>query len=188
MIGNFKMKKNELFRLYRRMKDMNILLLFKGALSQEILLEIGDLITRQMERFPSEIQKSFSVFVELAQNIMKYSDEREIQGDDDVGVGIIVFTEDDDSYKIYSGNRIKEEDRKIIGKRLTEINNADDDELKAIYKEKRKLPLDDTERGPGLGLIEIARRSSGSIDSSINKTDNGKYFLEMIVTIKKENK
>jgi hypothetical protein len=83
----------DLFNYYNQVKDHNILISFKGALSQEILVEMGDFIKNKIS-IDKKIKKIFAVFIELAQNIMHYSEEREIVKGKSYGIGVITFTED----------------------------------------------------------------------------------------------
>ncbi len=58
------------------MKEKNIVFFFLGALSQEILVEMGNQLKSHLG-LSNKLKKIFSVFIELAQNIMHYSDEKE---------------------------------------------------------------------------------------------------------------
>ncbi len=181
------MEKMNLFKFYNRIKNMNILLQFKGALSQEILIEMGELVSQQERQFRREIQKSFSVFVELAQNIMNYSAEREIIHNNEVGVGIIVFTDDHGYYNIYSGNIMSNQDKEALIDKIETINKADYRQLKQMYKEQGKNPRI-AGKSAGMGLIVIARQCTGGIGYKISKINKKTSFLEINVKIKKEEK
>jgi hypothetical protein len=180
-----KMKELNLFNFYYQTKEMNILLQFKGALSQEILLEMSDMINKQ-SNFAKSIKSSFSVFVELSQNIMKYSSEKEIIKGDEIGVGIILFIEEDKIYKIYSGNSILNINKEGIINKLDKIKSATHDELKTMYKEQRRKGPEENSRGAGLGFIDIARKAS-SVDYEIRKVDKNNSFLIVKVVINKES-
>ena len=182
------MKQGELINFYTNSNNMNILLLFKGALSQETLIEIGNLINKQATGLRNEIRKAFSVFVELAQNIMNYSCEREFIDGKEVGVGIIIFKEENDNYKIVSGNKIANNELNKLIEKIDKINLADTIELKRLYKEQRKKPRTETMKSAGLGLIEIARKSNEKIEYTISEIDNESSFFEMNVSIIKEKR
>lgn len=180
------MQKMDLFQHYHDVKDMNILLQFKGALSQEILIEMGEIISKPDNQFNREIHISFSVFVEMAQNIMNYSSEKELINGDKIGVGIIVFTENEKFYNIYSGNIIKNEDEKMITDRINEINKASSMELKEMYKKQTARRILNRDKSGGLGLLLIARLSNNNIGFLIKKVNNRNSFLELHVKINKE--
>ena len=180
------MKTGEMFDFYKKIDELNILLLFKGALSQETLIEMGESINNQGSEYKKEIRISFAVFIELAQNIMNYSAERELINGKDVGVGICVFREATDGYHVISGNRIKKEISKSISDKLDIINAADADLLKQMYKEQRKNTRQNT-NSAGLGLMDIARKSGSNIEYYITDIDDATSFLEMNIKITKGN-
>ncbi len=173
-----------IFNFYKQVKDENILISFKGALSQEILVEMGDFIKGKVS-MDRKIKKIFAVFVELAQNIMHYSIEREIVEKRTYGIGVIIFAEDDKCYNIYSGNLIGGEDIKKVCEKLDYINSLTPDELKEVYTEQRKKPHENGSKGAGLGLYEIARKSTGRIEYGISKFDDKDSFLGLKVQILK---
>lgn len=177
----------DLFEYYKNNKQNNIILSFKGAVSQEILVEIGSIIRNQFDIHKS-IKKIFSVFVELAQNIMHYSEEKEfsLREGKDVGVGIIIFSENDDYFYITSGNLINSERGKKVVEKINKVNQMSDDELKEYYKEQRRKPQPDGSKGAGLGFIDIARKSNQKIEYELKNTDNGDSFLVLTVKFSKE--
>lgn len=179
------MKELNLFNFYYQTKEMNILLQFKGALSQEILLEMSDVINKQ-SNFTKAIKSSFAVFVELSQNIMKYSSEKELINGEEIGVGIILFIEEDKIYKIYSGNSILDSNKENITNRLDTIKSANQEDLKIMYKEQRRKIPDENSKGAGLGFIDIARKAN-FIDYQIHQVDQINSFLIIKVEINKES-
>ena len=156
----------DLFQFYKQIKDQNILLSFKGTLSQEILVEMGTFIKEQFS-VDKKLKKIFSVFVELAQNIMHYSAERAVRKNKDIGKGIILFTEAKDFYTIYSGNQVKNDNINDIQNQLDTINDADLDTIKQMYTEQMRKPREDGQKGAGLGFLDIAR--NGRINTQIGE-------------------
>jgi hypothetical protein len=173
-----------LYELYNRTKNDNISIQFKGALSQEILLLMGDLINAN-RNVNIEIRKIFSIFVELSQNIMHYSSETEMVNGKEIGIGIIIFTEDKNHYRIYSGNQITNESKNDLLVRFQEIQQFDDTQLKEQIREQRHNPQNPESRGAGIGLMEIARKASGNINVRFYEINQRKSFIELIVEIKK---
>lgn len=175
-----------LYEYYKQMIGENIILTFKGALSQEILVEMGQLIRNHLS-FSKKIKKIFSVFIELSQNIMYYSAEKEIVNNKQIGVGIIVFTEASDAYTVYSGNAVKNSDVKSIIKKLETVNKLSNDELKSFFHKERRSSSHPKSRGAGLGFIEIARKSEEAIAFKVCDINDEESFLSLTVRIKKNN-
>ena len=177
-----------LYEYYNNIKANDIILSFKGALSQEILVEIGSII-RNKFAVERSLKKIFAVFVELAQNIMHYSAETEFSPRDnkEVGVGIIVFSESETNYFIGSGNMIKNSKVDKIKGKIDNINNMSHDELKDFYQDQRRKPSDEDSKGAGLGFIDIARKSGNKVIYDINKIDDENSFLVLTVKFNKDN-
>ena len=69
------MRELELLEHYRRMRESNIMLDFQGAISQDILVEMVELIKNKFSRAGGRsniAKKIFPVFIEMAQNILRY--------------------------------------------------------------------------------------------------------------------
>ena len=178
------MKTLDIFDFYNQVKDQSILIEFKGVLSQEILIQMSDNITQKIT-IDGKIKKIFSIFIELAQNIMKYSAEKEPVNGKNIGVGIILLTEGESYYNVYSGNLIENENVFPITNKLDLINAANESELKNMYKEQSKKPLLPGPKGAGLGFIEIARKSTNQIKYQIKPINEQFSFLIIIVKIDK---
>jgi len=181
------MSELNLYDIYNQVKDQSILIEFKGGLSQEILMEMGDIINMKVG-VDKKIKKIFSVFIELAQNMMKYSAEREMINGKDKGVGLILFAEAEMNYYVYSGNLIDNDKLQQLILWLDEVNSATEEQLKIMYKEQSKKTLQPNQKGAGLGFIEIARKSSSKIEYRITKIDEKSSFIVMIVKIEKGEK
>jgi len=176
----------DLYDYYKNNKDNNIILSFKGAVSQEILVEIGSMI-RNKFTMQKDIKKIFSVFVELSQNIMHYSAEREYsqKENSNVGVGIILFSEHQDYFYISSGNLIDNSLVDRIESKINKINSMSQDELKDYYQEQRRMPQEDGSKGAGLGFIDVARKSGNKVDYDMNRIDDKNSFFVLKVKFKK---
>lgn len=175
----------DLFKYYDTANRHNILLSFKGALSQEILVEMGNIVKNRVN-MNKKLKKLFSIFVELAQNIMHYSAERVIIDGKDIGVGIILFTEVDSGFTIFSGNIVDNESIVKLTDKIDELNNLNKEELKEKYNKNLREDRPQDSKGAGLGLIEIARKASGKIAYNKHRADNDKTFVTIQVQIDKE--
>ncbi len=175
----------DLFKYYDAANRHNVLLSFKGALSQEILVEMGNIVKNRIN-MNKKLKKLFSIFVELAQNIMHYSAERIAIDGKEVGVGIILFTEIDSGFTIYSGNVVDNDSLGKLTNKIDDLNNLDKDELKEMYSKNLREDRPDNSKGAGLGLIEIARKASGKIAYNKHRTDKGTTFVTIQVQIDKE--
>jgi hypothetical protein len=172
------MSLSSLYKTYSQSKDEGILLSFKGLITEDIIIELGEMIRTSLSE-ETKVKKIFAVFIELSQNILRYSSEKSKDG---LGIGIISLRKIDNYYKIASGNIISKEDSIKIKEKISYINSLNKDELKGLYQKTLRLPLDETSRGAGLGLIDIAKRSESKIDFEIQEIENSKLFLTLSVS------
>ena len=181
----------ELYSYYEKMQNQGTILYFNGPVSQTVVEGIAELLRDKMraeETGMGSVQRVFAILVEQMQNIVRYSDER-IEGNNgwegEIAFGtLMVGHEEDGSYYIACGNRVKATEGKEIARRIDHLQGMDKDELKAYYKECRKKKKADSLKGAGLGFIDMARKSSRPLDYSITPIDgDNAFFIMKVVTI-----
>lgn len=175
----------DLLNIYKLMKEKNIVFSFKGALSQEILVEMGNQLKSHLG-LSNKLKKIFSVFIELAQNIMHYSDEREFIAGSEKGVGIVLFTETDEYFKVISGNLVENSKVDFLKNRLEYLKSLPNNELKNLYSEQIRNRRESNSKGAGLGFIEICRKSDSNIDYKFYPFNENLYFFSLVVIISKD--
>lgn len=84
-------KSLELFQQYRNAYDYQLIVSFKGRLSQEVLTEFGSMIRTSLST-ESKIKKYFAVFIELAQNMLHYSAERKLSKTEEKAVSALLWS------------------------------------------------------------------------------------------------
>lgn len=168
---------------YKRFFDQDgIIFSFSGFISEEILLALGDVLKRKLTleaADPNKIKRIFSVFVELMQNIIRYS--AEYIGDaenvsDKLGWGIVIVGFRGEQFYVSCGNIISEGEATKLHKYLETLQKLDGEGLRSYYREKLKERTDSLDKGSNLGLIEIARRSSAPIEFDFLELDANKVF------------
>jgi hypothetical protein len=165
----------------------DIQVVFKGAITQKIIVELGNSVRDKLAN-EKQIRKVFPVFVELAQNIERYSairEQNEVEGIKS-GVGVILISKINYCYHVSSGNVVENERCGKIRSKLEYINFLNSDELKSFYIKSRKARPDSDSKGAGIGFIEIARKSGSALDFRIIEIDDKYSFLTISVKIKKE--
>jgi hypothetical protein len=179
----------DLLKYYNDMNQSRILMTFKGAISQELLVELGALVRNQLQH-DDKIQRIFAVFVEMAQNILHYSAEKDwLQHiGKEVGVGIIVISEQEEMYSISSGNAVAKADAERLQMHCQQLNMLSKEELKKLYQERRKQAPPEGSRGAGLGLIDMARKSDKPFEFSLQPLTNDLLFFTLNVSIYKTAK
>lgn len=148
---------------------------FKGAFAQPIIVEIGQTLRSKIAAQPVEsitertllMKKIFAVFVELAQNVMFYSAEQELdEYGKECGVGILVISENAETYCVSSGNQIASADGERLSTLCESVRALSKEELKERYTEQRRLPRGSSS-GAGLGFLDVARRADLPLEYAI---------------------
>jgi hypothetical protein len=170
------MKSNEdtilgqsLLDYYRGLDKSKIILLFKGAMSQDTLVRIGDLIRLPSEEMGADnySKRLFAVMVEMAQNILFYSQEREV-------------------LPIICGNRVNPDQKARLEAQCQKVNGMSQDELREYYSQQRRKMVHEGSKGAGLGLIDIAKRSKNPLVYDFHPMDEDQYFFSLSVHINRE--
>ena len=179
-----KSEKLTLFNYFNDMNNQEIILTFKGTISQEILADVGISLRSKIDSY-NVSKKTFAIFVELAQNIYHHSAEKEFSTSKGrtAGVGVILIQDHTDFLVLSSGNLI--ENYKIEGliERCDYINTLSEDELKDYYMKQRKRPTGGI--GANIGLIDMARRSGHPLEYQIVEIDEEYSFFALSIKVSK---
>jgi hypothetical protein len=172
-----------LLEYYQNLSQSNIILLFKGAMSQNTLIRIGDLIRLPAEELGEDnsSKRLFAIMVEMAQNILYYSQEREFFPNTgaNVGVGIVLVQQMPDIYEILCGNMINLEQKERLETQCEKINGMNQEQLREFYSQQRRMVVHESSKGAGLGLIDIARKSRNGLKYDFHKISEERYFFSL---------
>lgn len=178
------------YRTFKKALDeRGIVFSFSGYLSEGILYSLGDALRNKMALEDTDlttIKKVFSVFVEQAQNIIRYSAEKVLANDGrhiELSSGMVTIGTENGRFFIVCANTILEEDVERLRARLETLQKMGKDEIKAYYKEQLREAPDEKSRGATIGLIEIARRASEPIEFDFDRIDPDKHFFCLKVCI-----
>ncbi len=180
----------EKFYSYNQFLSENgIIYTYSGEFSQKILEEIGSVIKARLEMnetAPTVTQKIFSVFVEQAQNVMKYSypviAEKTKSAEMKLG-SLVIGQENETDFFVMSGNYISNNERDTLVSYIEKFRFMSADELKAFYKEKLKSKPDISSNNAGLGLIDMARKATRPIEYFIEPAGDSISFFSIKAVI-----
>jgi hypothetical protein len=185
---DFYMSDSDLFSLYSSGGLEKTILMFKGLLTQDILVVLAEMLANNLSNDPRQktTKKMFSIFVELAQNIHRYSEERFISEGKEIGAGIVLVNEFKDYYTLISGNIVQNNVYLSLKEKVDTLNKMDDTELKSYRKEKLKQKRKEGDKGAGVGLIDIARKASKPIGLKEKRLENDLSFISFYILLEKE--
>ncbi len=169
-----------IFGMHSIFNQEDILLFFKGALNQKILLNLLSIVEARMEESATSA-RLFNIMIEMLQNIIKHSDN--INSNESWKPGIFFISEENKTIKLTTGNYLQTKKKDKLARKIKCINKADKQKLDEIHHQilfdfDRKDALK-----TGLGLIEIKRKSNSPIGYNFHDVDNEYSFFTMQVAI-----
>lgn len=183
---------NNMLNYYNMVKNENINIIYNGPIWAAGVEGIATTLKRRFELEQLSLPTSqaiFSVFVEQMNNMLMYSAEKvkdftSTENKQTYSSGIFILSSTQKQYCLQTGNVIKNQHITLIQERIDYLNTLDKTELRKYYKERIKADDDNLEsKGAGIGLIEIAKRSSEKIKYAFEPYDDDRSFFTMHVTI-----
>lgn len=158
--------------------QLPLIVYYKGNyedISTETLINIIE-SNEKLAKRKAQLRKVMFLSVEAIQNIQRYSAHLKSGGD----YYFLFF--DGDSYQIITQNIIHNKDGQSLKNRLDDLVSKDNTELDELYLKKVESG-EATEKGAGLGLIEIARKTNKSIRYEIKKINEEYSIFNLYFTI-----
>jgi hypothetical protein len=178
------------YSIFQAMHDNNIQFSYKGPLTQDILTSFGESIREKLHTDDCDekvIRRIFSILVETAQNILKYSTDRveiETQSRKDAGVGIIgIGNLTEKEFLVFSGNLIHAKSMPLIKARIDHLNSLTPEELTVHFQKQLKEGVITPDGSAGLGWIEIARKANRPLEYKFVELSNGEVFFEITIHV-----
>ncbi|MBP5366922.1 MAG: SiaB family protein kinase [Bacteroidales bacterium] len=149
---------------------------YRGEFTQSLSHQILSLAEKNIDKdhISSKIKKRvFHIMVESIQNISRHQDEP-YKPEETAIFGIQKRSE---HYYITTGNVIENAKTESLCSKLDKINNLDQEELDAFYREVLSNGQLSSKGGAGLGLIEMARKSGNKLKYALKQiSDLMSYF------------
>lgn len=159
---------------FHRFKELarqeNVVFYYTGYFSQSIVTAMGDSLRLRLSSLDASQtarRKLFSVFVEMAQNVVHYSADHLTASDDadhEIRMGSLWVGESDGQFYVVCANPISPAGASHIRAKLEPLRTMTNDEIKALYKEKLRAEGETGSKGAGLGFLTVARDSSNPIE------------------------
>lgn len=145
--------------------------IYRGEFTQSLSHQILSLAEKNIDRdhISSKIKKRvFHIMVESIQNISRHQDEPYKPEE----TAIFGIQKQSEHYYISTGNIIENTKTESLCSKLDKINNLDQEELDAFYREVLSNGQLSSKGGAGLGLIEMAARVATSLNTLLKKLAN----------------
>lgn len=180
-----------LWELRQQLDEANILICFNGPLSQSIIEQLGLAVKRYLAAETLDegrLYDVFAVYIEQSQNIQNYTARKaaEVGASGSVrydAATIAIGRLDADHYLVTSGNPVARADLPALTRMLDELATLDAEALKARFREQRRKPRGDGVANAGLGLIDMARKSSRPLEYQVRDMDEHTAYFHLIAVI-----
>ena len=141
----------------------------------------------KLNEVPLAISTSLcSVYVEMMNNIRMHSAPRPSASQP---LGVLHLGVDNEMYYLQSSNAVKNEKVENISIQIERMNSHIKTELRKFYKFRRRRDNPNPEsKGAGLGMIEIAKRTTNQIEFDFKELGDGITFFTMLVKMNKGGK
>ena len=176
----------DLFSLRTHFNRNRILLCFNGPISRSLIEEIGNALKNYLQAEnaqPTAAMDVFSIYIEMTQNIRHYAQSRGY-GDLENAATVIVARDAEERYLVQAGNIVEAADGEALLARVDALASMDKAQLKATYKTQLRQPRDAAATtGAGLGLIDVARKSSLPLKGNLSPIDEERAFFSLCAFI-----
>lgn len=176
------------FDLYNRIYNENILLMYKGAITFDLVTSVIETLDRKVSIIESDkkVQKMFySAAVECIHNLYHHMDEVKGQFEEisehDAKSGLITVIAKEKYYNILTGNFIPTKHTYGLKEKIDEVNGTDKNGLRTLYKETLSNGEFSEKGTAGLGLIQLARKTGEKLNYKFDKVNSEySYFTFQI--------
>jgi len=156
-----------------------ILIEYEGEFTQEIANKYMEVIEDKIENMGVMSNLSTN-FIEQYQNILNYGKSKNIENQKITPFGSIKLQKNpDNTYSIESLNIVSLADKQKIEPKLFEIQSLDKDGIKKRYRELRKSGINTHAKGGGIGMYEIAKRSS-KIEYKMTQINEDRFEFKLL--------
>lgn len=170
---------NFIHDIHSKMLDNNLILIYEGEFTQEITKSVLSMAERNLESTGEESsikRKVFNVMVECLQNIVKHSEDKDVN-DVIEDSAVFMIGKQDDAYSIISGNYIENSGVTPLKDMLEKVNGLDKDGLKQLYKDIIKSGKISEKDGAGIGFVDMARKSVNPLHYDFISVDEKSSFF-----------
>jgi len=167
---------------YERMNSGDILISFKGEITPSIITDVLDLLENKLSATNVEfkiIKRIYNVLVESLQNLYHHADK--IPGNNrfvkESNYVVFFVTKQENTYKVSTGNLINKNKSSGLIQHIEHLNSLSKDEIKTLYKVILNNQDFSEKGGGGLGMIDMIRKTGGSLDYKLyDFTDEFLFF------------
>lgn len=157
------------------MQQSGVIMAYNGVVSDDLMITLAEILKSRLEGLDDAKRSRtvFSVFMEGMQNLIWHGRTAAEAN------GMVCISEREREITIVCGNRIARADSIKLKTVLEQLQGADKDTIRQLYREGMSRSGEHEGPGAGLGLLEIARRATHPISFAFTDVDAGHvdFFL-----------
>ena len=176
----------DVFDIRKGLGESGIFFVYSGALSHGILTSLVESLEDNCNEWITHRRKAnciLVILIEMVQNIINYSilnkDSHFPAITNCEGTILLGFDPAKDKLFLKSGNIVEAKHIKKIEKRIEEIIVLDRENTRLRYRELRRSGKNASERGAGLGFLEIQRKTTEPLSYSLKDLKDGSYYYTL---------
>ncbi len=156
----------------------NSIICYHGPINIDLVSFFSNYLKQHIKANSIIVSRIYKVLIELIQNVSYYSvDQFNIDRHFGSGIGWFRLDEDDETFKITTGNKILSEHGPVLQKNSNEINALDEESLREL-KRKTRSQASMRDIGAHIGLIQTGIITGNTLDLEINPIDETySYFI-----------
>ena len=162
--------------------DLPFVLFYQGDFSTAPTLSIINIVEKHFANSAFNIKTLVYLIIEAVQNIERYSSHLSESKD-----CVLIYSDGDYNY-IITENSIEKSKSETLKENLDEVLLMNKTELDTAYKKLIKSDFR-TEKGAGLGIIDIARKSKSNLYYTLDNINDefARYSLNVVIPVDKKN-
>lgn len=172
-MSDLQVKEAVLLPLITLQRQSAVELFYTGYFSQQHIVTMGDVVRTWLDKHESSLalrRRLFSVFIEMGQNIVRYSsDERYLgTGEEELRFGSLCFHTDNTNYYLETANLVGHEESSLLRNNLDVLRTMTQAEIKQAWKQGLRSEAPATSKGANIGLLTMARETSEPLEYRIH--------------------
>ncbi len=162
-------------------------LVYKGNFTHESVTQLAMMAEGNIENSDEELtvrKKIFNIMIELLQNISKHADNEPGKFlSEQKCPGIFLLGTERNKHLLTAGNWVEKSKAREFQDKLIAVNSLSREELLARYDEIIVEGSSETEKGAGLGLIDMRLKSGNKLHYHFSKIDENYTFFTVQVEV-----
>lgn len=168
------------FDIHNKIHKHDVVLAYAGELDMKAMNSLIGNIEEKIEKLQLDFstkKRVYHVMVECLENLYRHTANSEsVASEKKDAFAVFSLMQEEKNYYLTTGNYVKNEEIPKLKELIEKINKMNLEEKKQLYREVLQNKTFSEKGGAGLGMIEIAIRSSGELNYEFKPVDDTRSF------------